>query len=65
MNPKTNDGKTAAPLLAWKVAKVPEGSSSLKIGAVRCAIGAQVKLTQADADKLNTALPGCVVFEGI
>lgn len=65
MKPKDQDESKAAPLLAWKVAKVPEGSSSLKIGAVRCAIGAQVKLTQADADKLNAALPGCVVFEGI
>jgi hypothetical protein len=63
---KTKDDETkAAPLLAWVVAKVPADAGSLKIGAVRCSVGAQIRLTQADADKLNTALPGCVVFEGI
>jgi hypothetical protein len=65
MKTKDQDESKAAPLLVWKVEVVPAGSSSLKIGAVRCAIGAQVRLTQADADKLYAALPGCVVFEGI
>lgn len=71
---KTNDkqpaGETPAllekpALLAWRVAKVPQGEPSLKIGAVRCAVGAQVRLSQAGADALNSALPGCLVFEGI
>jgi hypothetical protein len=58
MKTKTDEPK-AAPLLAWKVAKVPQ------IGGVRAAIGGEVKLTQEKADTLNKALPGCLEFQGI
>jgi hypothetical protein len=64
---KTKDKETpkAPALLSWEVAKVPEGAGSLKVGAVRCAVGAQLRLTQEAADTLNAALPGCLVFQGI
>jgi len=65
MKTKDQDTKQAATLLSWEVARVPEGANSLKIGAVRCAVGAQVRLTQEDADKLLAALPRCLVFQGI
>jgi len=64
MKDQSEDKKKAAPLLAWEVARTPEGGT-LKIGAVRCAVGAQVRLTQEQADQLNAALPGCLLFVGI
>lgn len=65
MKPKPDESPKAAPLLAWEVARVPEGAGSLKIGSVRCAAGASVRLTQEQADALNAALPGCLVFQGV
>lgn len=64
MKDQPDDKKKAAPLLAWEVARVPEGGT-LKVGQVRCAVGAQLRLTQEQADNLNAALPGCLVFQGI
>lgn len=55
----------AAHLLAWEVAKVPDGTSVLKAGGACCGLGAVVRLSQEQADTLNAALPGCVVFRGI
>lgn len=65
MKTKDEDDKTAATLLTWEVAKVPEGEAALKIGSVRAGIGGQVRMTQEHADAMNKALPGCLKLVGI
>lgn len=58
------DATKAAPLLVWKVAKVPEGEQTLKVGACRAAAGAEVRLTKEKAEAINGGLPGALVFIG-
>lgn len=67
MKTTTNETPKApeAPRLIWEVAKTLPDENTLKIGGVRAGIGGQVRMTQADADAMNAALPGCLKLVGI
>jgi hypothetical protein len=65
MKPKNQDESKAPALLIWEVAKTSPGENALKIGGVRAGLGGQVRMTKADADAMNEALPGCLKLVGI
>lgn len=58
------DNQDSDPVARYRVVKVAE-TGTLKIPGATVLKGADIPLTKSNAEKLNAAIPGCVVMIGI